>query len=177
MISAIPITLANWISVPRQLGLDKLQTAFEAGNQEALALAIHLCGQRGLSLPPWVVNAWKQGCYYIVDRKVESWDDVLANGQRKSLKKLQRERIKILKIQMILGKAAKYRGIRTSNNKAKTIKVGRRYVPDRFDIIAKDLVSDGQVRGAWKKETCTRSEAKRLWYELFPPLAKTKHKK
>jgi hypothetical protein len=176
MTSAIPITLANSILLPLQLTLDMLQTAFESGNQEALALAIHLCGQRELSLPAWVAKAWKQGCYDIVDRKVESWDHVLANGRRKTVKKLLRDRIKDQKKVLILWRADAYRDIPISNNKAKTILVGRRYVPDRFGAIARDLTSDGKHGGAWKK-TCTRSEAKQLWYELFPPPTKTKHKK
>ena len=172
------ITLGNSIKLPRQLSLEVLQMEFEEGNQEALALAIHLCAQRGLLLPPWIMNAWRQGCYDIVNRKVESWDEVLANGKRKTVKKLLSERMKAQKMFMIRHFAYHYREIPISNNPQKLKRVGNRVkeAPDRFGTIAMDLTAAGKARGAFGP--CSRSEARTLWYELFPTdAAKTKHKK
>jgi hypothetical protein len=174
------ITLSNSIKLPRVLDLERLRAEYEAGNQEALALAIHLCGRRNLPLPSWVAEAWERGCYSIIDRRVESWDDVLANGKRKTVKQRTRERIKAQKMWLIRWRADLYRDIPISSNKDKTILVGRRYVPDRFGAIAEVLTSDGKVHNVWEK--CARSEAKALWYELFPSdrpsrPTKAKHKK
>jgi hypothetical protein len=167
------MTLGNSFLLSRSLDLESVRTEYAAGNQWALALAIHLCGERGLTLPAWVVEAWRQGCHDIVDRKVESWDDVLANSKRKTVKQLLHKRIKDQKKFMILFRAEVFREIPISNNKDKTILVGRRYMPDRFGTIAETLTSDGNVHKIWGK--CARSEARTLWYELFP--AKAKHKK
>jgi hypothetical protein len=162
------ITLGNSIRLPRQLDLEQLRAEYEAGNQEALALAVHLCGQRGLVLPPWLVKAWQHGCYNIVDRRVESWDEVLANGKRKTLKQRTRERIKAQKMWLIRYRENFYREMPISNNPQKLKRVGNSLVraPDRFDSIAQDLTSDGKAEGAYSP--CSRSEAKALWYELFP---------
>ncbi len=176
------ITLSNSLLLPRQLDLELLQTEYETGNQEALALAIHLCGKRGYQLPPWVANAWEHCCYAIVDRKFESWDELLANGKRKTVKLRTRERIKAQKMWLIRYRVEHYRDIPISNNRQRLKRVGHSLVraPDRFDTIAQDLTSDGKVHKVWKP--CTRSEAVTLWYEIFPSnrspkVPKTKHKK
>jgi hypothetical protein len=176
------ISLANSIRLPRQLDLARLQREFETGNQQALVLAIHFCGQRNLPLAPWIIEAWERGCYDIIDRKVESWDDVLANGKRKTVKQLLHGRIKAQKMWLIRWRAVFYRDIPISNNRQRLKRDGHSLVkaPDRFDAIAQDLTGDGKVHRVWGP--CARSEAKALWYEMYPPdrslqPAKTKHKK
>jgi hypothetical protein len=167
------ITLANSIKLPRQLDLEQLQAEYQGGNQQALAVAIHLCGRRGLLLPSWAVEAWTRGCYAVVDRKVEGWDDVLANGQKKTVKQLIGRRVKNQKLFLIRYFAYHYKEIPISNNRQKLERVGNRLVkaPDRFDTIAQTLTEQGKAKGAFGP--CSRSEAKKLWYEAFP----AKHKK
>jgi hypothetical protein len=68
-----------------------------------------------------------------------------------------------------------YKEIPISNNRQKLKRVGNRLVkaPDRFDTIAQALTAQGKAKGAFG--AVSRSEAKKLWYELFP--VKAKHKK
>ena len=81
--------------------LEKQQTDYRAGDKTALALAIRICGQLGVPLMPWIVNAWAGACNDVASRKVGSWDAVLGND-RPTPKGLRRERAERAQLAMLV---------------------------------------------------------------------------
>ena len=149
------LSLIGNVRFHEALDLEKLRKAYEDGDQVALALAIHVCGQRGLVLPPWLTAAWEKGCYDIADREAESWDEVLANGKRKTAAQQDRELTGNQKKVLIVSAMEKYRQIPISRDDTGA---------DRFSVIALDLSAQGERSGLWG--SVSWREAKDLYYEI-----------
>jgi hypothetical protein len=146
------------MSSPKALDakLDQLRLEFDAGSQPALAKAILVCGEKGVLLPGWVVTAWRQGCDDVRDRKVKGWDDVLANGKRKTLKQLRREYTISQKLRLVASGFDFYDSLTISNNRTKK--------DSTFAVIAKHLTAAGKFSSQWTEVSW--SAAKGLFYEV-----------
>ena len=72
----------------------QLRTSYEAGDKQALALAISRCAIFGKPLPTWVAEAWRTG-WTKAAMCVADWNDLLGDVQVKTPVQIKRERVKL----------------------------------------------------------------------------------